>query len=88
MISGIGYGTFIFFGACTIVGFIFAYLFVPETKGMPLEDMDILFGKDAPLLARQSMRVYGEAHAAGLTSLAVQGARKKEVEGAQFVERV
>ncbi|OAG00718.1 general substrate transporter [Paraphaeosphaeria sporulosa] len=32
MIAGITYGTFIFFGSCMVVAFIFAYFFVPETK--------------------------------------------------------
>lgn len=78
MITNIKYGTFIFFGCCTVVGFVFAYLCVPETKGIPLEDMDILFGKDAPIVATSAMKVYKEAHEAGLTSLAVEGARQKE----------
>lgn len=78
MITNIKYGTFFFFGGCTVVGFVFAYLCVPETKGIPLEDMDILFGRDAPVLARASMKVYRDAHEAGLTSLAVEGARQKE----------
>ena len=44
MISNIGYGTYIFFGSCTILMTIWAYLCVPETKGRTLESMDQLFG--------------------------------------------
>jgi len=44
MISNIGYGTYIFFGSCTILMTIWAYFFVPETKGRTLESMDQLFG--------------------------------------------
>lgn len=54
MIASIKYGTFYFFGACTIVALVFAYLFVPETKGVSLEDMGILFGADVSVLATES----------------------------------
>jgi sugar porter (SP) family MFS transporter len=44
MISNIGYGTYLFFGSCTILMTIWAYFCVPETKGRTLESMDQLFG--------------------------------------------
>ena len=44
MISNIGYGTYLFFGSCTILMALWAYIFVPETKGRTLESMDQLFG--------------------------------------------
>lgn len=43
MIKNIKFGTFIFFGASLVVGIIVVFLFVPETRGFSLEDMDILF---------------------------------------------
>ncbi|KAI1761061.1 general substrate transporter [Hypoxylon sp. FL1150] len=43
MIKNITYGTFIFFGASLVVGIVVVFLFVPETRGFSLEDMDILF---------------------------------------------
>lgn len=43
MIESISYGVFIFFGCMTAIAFAFVYFFVPETKGVALEDMDILF---------------------------------------------
>ncbi|KAM0417124.1 hypothetical protein ACHAPT_012900 [Fusarium lateritium] len=43
MFKSITYGTFIFFGTMTVMGGIYVFLFVPETNGVPLEDMDILF---------------------------------------------
>lgn len=77
MMANISYGTFLFFGACTVLGFTFAYLFVPETRGIPLEDMDLLFGRDAPLFATKAMKVYADARAAGLTSNTVGNASGK-----------
>ena len=44
MISNIGYGTYLFFASCTILMVIWAYFYVPETKGRTLESMDQLFG--------------------------------------------
>jgi hypothetical protein len=43
MIADIQYGTFLFFGSSVVCGMIFSYFFLPETKGVALEDMDIMF---------------------------------------------
>lgn len=56
MFKNITYGTFIFFGSMTVLGAIYMYLFIPETNGVPLEDMDVLF--EAKGLAPQQMRTY------------------------------
>lgn len=61
MVLGIRYGTFLFFGACTVFAIIFAYLFVPETKGVQLEDMDLLFGPDISIVANKARRNYEDA---------------------------
>jgi len=54
MIKNITYGIFLFYGVMTVLGGVFVYLFVPETNGKVLEDMDILFeGKG---FARRQMR--------------------------------
>ncbi|KAJ5731838.1 sugar transporter [Penicillium malachiteum] len=59
-IGMIKHGTFYFFGACTIVAFLFAYLFVPETKGILLEDMGALFGADVTVFANKARTNYLE----------------------------
>jgi hypothetical protein len=86
MVLSITYGTFIFFGACTVVAFIFAYFFVPETKGVNLEDMDILFGAGAPVWARAARKRYEDAHAAGLNTITISQVEKDG--GKEFVETV
>ncbi|KAJ5966269.1 hypothetical protein N7481_012983 [Penicillium waksmanii] len=43
MMANITYGTFLFFGSSVVCGLIIVYLFMPETKGFSLEEMDILF---------------------------------------------
>ena len=44
MITSMGYGTYFFFGASTTVAFFWVWFLLPETKGLSLEDMDIIFG--------------------------------------------
>jgi Sugar (and other) transporter len=39
-----GYGTYLLFGAFSLLMFVFTWFFVPETKGMFLEEMDDMFG--------------------------------------------
>ncbi len=44
MISDITYGTYLIFGALTLMGAGFIWFFVPETKRLTLEEMDVVFG--------------------------------------------
>lgn len=43
MMTDITYGTFLLFACSVVFGFVFTSLLIPETKGISLEDMDILF---------------------------------------------
>lgn len=54
MMVDLKWGTFIFFAAFVFVGFFFAYFLVPETSGLTLEEMDILFSQSGS--ARQKRR--------------------------------
>ncbi|KAI0327848.1 general substrate transporter [Cubamyces sp. BRFM 1775] len=44
MLDNINFGTFVFFGAFSFAGGVFIWFFVPETKGLTLEEMDEIFG--------------------------------------------
>ncbi|KAF7596651.1 hypothetical protein BBP40_000573 [Aspergillus hancockii] len=44
MITSLGYGTYFFFAALMIVMGVWAWVFIPETKGKTLEEMEALFG--------------------------------------------
>jgi Sugar (and other) transporter len=46
MISGISYGTYLIFGILTFMGAGFVWFFVPETKRLTLEEMDVIFGSE------------------------------------------
>ncbi|GFZ51342.1 hypothetical protein JCM24511_09102 [Saitozyma sp. JCM 24511] len=44
LVQNTGYGAFIFFGVFSVLSGVWAYFFVPETKGIALEDIDRIFG--------------------------------------------
>ncbi|KAI0126290.1 general substrate transporter [Xylariales sp. AK1849] len=46
MLQSIGYGTYILFGILTTLGAGFVWFFVPETKRLTLEEMDVIFGSE------------------------------------------
>jgi len=48
MLSNIGFGTYFVFAACLTIAIPFVYFFLPETKGLSLEDTDALFGTAVP----------------------------------------
>lgn len=68
MLSHMKYGTYIFFGVLTFLGAAFIYFYFPETKGLSLEEMDILFGSVGT--AEREKERWREVHAeVGLTEL-------------------
>jgi len=56
MLDHLTYGTFIFFGAFSFMGGLFIWFFVPETKGLTLEEMDDVFGAAKGLAAEDQAR--------------------------------
>ncbi|KAL1646306.1 hypothetical protein SLS58_003263 [Diplodia intermedia] len=82
MLTGMTYGTYIFFGLLTFGGAAFIWLYVPETKNLTLEEMDILFGSQGTAEAdKERMREVNRE--VGLEDLIRQGsvghAEKSEV---------
>ncbi|KAI0784525.1 general substrate transporter [Abortiporus biennis] len=53
MLQHLNFGTFVFFGAFSFLGGVFMMFFVPETKGLSLEEMDIVFGSEGIAAADQ-----------------------------------
>lgn len=45
MVSNIGWGTYLFFGAVNFVSIPFIYFFYPETSHRTLEEIDLIFAK-------------------------------------------
>lgn len=43
MLAEVTYGTYLLFGACCVMMLLYAVFCVPETKGVPLESVGLLF---------------------------------------------
>ncbi|KAF2140395.1 uncharacterized protein K452DRAFT_230697 [Aplosporella prunicola CBS 121167] len=56
MLDNITYGTFLLFGACCLLMMVYAVVAVPETKGVPLERVHLLFDGGAGTGGRASGR--------------------------------
>jgi len=81
MFTGITYGTFILFGLLIFMGAGFIAFFFPETKGLSLEEMDVLFGSVGVAAAdaermREINREVGLDQAVRAGSVAAQGGEK------------
>jgi hypothetical protein len=61
MLTHLTYGTYIFFGILTFGGALFIWLVFPETKGVSLEEMDLLFGSVG--FAEREKERWREVHA-------------------------
>lgn len=68
LLERITWGTYILFGLLTFVGAAFIYFFVPETKRLSLEEMDIVFGSEGAALKDQE-RMEAINHEIGLSAL-------------------
>jgi hypothetical protein len=44
MITGIGFGTYVFFAVFCLIALVWVWFFIPETNGRTLEQMDFVFG--------------------------------------------
>ncbi|KAL7269436.1 hypothetical protein RUND412_007905 [Rhizina undulata] len=54
MLSSIESGTFIFFGGMTVFAIFWIFFLLPETKGIPLEDMDLLWNAAGTARAKRA----------------------------------
>ena len=57
MYTSMGYGVYIFFASALICASIYAFFFIPETKGLRIDQMDRVFGfsrmEDAAIDAKE-----------------------------------
>ncbi|KAF8558153.1 general substrate transporter [Imleria badia] len=68
MLTHLTYGTFIFFGVFSFLGGVFVLFFVPETKGLTLEEMDEVFGDREGLAVADQQRQNEIAERIGLSA--------------------
>lgn len=80
MMTDIKYGTFLLFACSVVFGFFFTFFLVPETKGIALEDMDILFTrKGMPRTwRRQTSTIIDERREDGHANVLAQDSKEIE----------
>ena len=78
MMTNITYGTFLLFGTSLVVGTVFIYLVLPETKGLSLEEMDILFSQKGFAVSQrqETDRIISEERRKDGHELAVSGEKR------------
>lgn len=86
MLSGIGWGTYIFFAVWSALGGIFIWFCIPETKGKTLEEMDQVFGSHSSAEELEEFAKVQER--VGLTALIQGRARSGEVSSLEKDEGV
>ncbi|KAF1925236.1 quinate permease [Didymella exigua CBS 183.55] len=72
LLEKITYGTYILFGLLTFMGAAFIWFFVPETKRLSLEEMDIIFGSEGAVQKDQE-RMAEINNEIGLTAIMYGG---------------
>ncbi|KAL5525502.1 hypothetical protein ACEPAG_6838 [Sanghuangporus baumii] len=70
MMAHLRFGTFIFFGTFSLMGGLFVLFFVPETKGLTLEEMDDVFGDETASSVQDQERLLAIHKRIGLDAYA------------------
>lgn len=78
MLKHMRFGTYILFGALTYLSAGFVYFFLPETKNVGLEEMDIVWGDDSRTSAQDLARLERINEKIGLTQLVAGGEKHNE----------
>ncbi|KAF7424189.1 hypothetical protein PC9H_009492 [Pleurotus ostreatus] len=78
MLDKLGFGTFVFFGAFSLLGGLFILFFVPETKGLTLEEMDDVFGDSEGLGVADLERQHAIHRKIGLLSMSEKPSEVRE----------
>ncbi|KAI5119962.1 hypothetical protein M0805_004342 [Coniferiporia weirii] len=87
MLTHIGFGTFVFFGTFSFLGGLFILFFVPETKGLTLEEMDEVFGDEGKSSVVDQQRLLAIHKRIGLDAYAAGGA-SEDVKGNDSDEKI
>jgi hypothetical protein len=86
MLSAITWGTYIFFAVWTILGGLFIYFLVPETKGKTLEEMDQVFGSHTSSQEREDLAEVQRR--VGLVALLESSAHASDISEDKYGETV
>lgn len=82
-----GWGMFLFYAVINAITFIFTFMFIPETKGVPIECMDELWSGTTKYCQYRQKAVYPPDGVPGFRADLIQEVENAKME-AQHVERV
>ena len=90
MFAKMDYGVYFFFSSLMILSVAFVYFLVPETKGIPLESMDLLFGQksvpNAHRIVLEQIREDEERFRLELEASVLAAEKNRQAEEGQHVE--
>ena len=84
MLSRLGYGTFLFFGCMNALSAPLIYLFYPEPANRTLEEVNLLFTSDSPLVKKNMEAYRARLDAAGGVSAVAERRLFDEVNGVEL----
>ncbi|KAK7033159.1 MFS glucose transporter mfs1 [Favolaschia claudopus] len=87
MLKHLSFGTFVFFGAFSLLGGLFILFFVPETKGVSLEEMEEVFGSTTGIAREDQARLDDIYRRLGLMEDGAKGTNN-DIEAKGSEERV
>jgi hypothetical protein len=89
MFAKMDYGVYFFFASLMVLSIAFVYFLIPETKGIPLESMDLLFDqklvRNAHKIVLEKIREDEERFRQDIEASGIAAEKNREVEG-QHVE--
>jgi hypothetical protein len=89
MFAKMDYGVYFFFASLMVLSIAFVYFLIPETKGIPLESMDLLFDqklvRNAHKIVLEKIREDEERFRHDIEASGIAAEKNREVEG-QHVE--
>lgn len=87
MFATMDYGVYFFFSSLMILSIVFVYFLIPETKGIPLESMDLLFEQksmhNAHKIVLEKIREDEERFRRDLEASGIAAEKNRDVEGQQ-----
>ena len=85
MFAKMDYGVYFFFSSLMLLSIVFVYFLLPETKGIPLESMDLLFEhkpvRHAHKVVLQKIRENEERFRHDVEASGITAEKNQELEG-------
>ena len=83
--ANLGAKVFFIWGGCCFLCFAFAFFFIPETKGLSLEQIDLLYQNSTPITSARYRRelIANDVHVADVHARGAAGPDVQDEKGSQ-----